>query len=106
MIDAAFQIAPEPVARWCSLIGDVNPIHIDQSVARTFGFSATVVPGSLTSALLLAEIDRRGHGTPSVRVRLRRWTHVGEPLQYHWSDARLQLLGADGRERAVATLGG
>ena len=59
--------------RWVRLVGDDNPVHVDDEYARGLGLSGPIVPGALLAALAegLAALTRAADGARAVALNMR-----------------------------------
>ncbi len=48
------------VRAWCDLVGDRNPLHLDDEWAAASAFGHTIVPGHLLAALVADDLARAG----------------------------------------------
>jgi len=64
------RVGPEDIRLFTEISGDRNPIHYDESAARTSRFGEIVVQGGVTSAILNAVVaeDLPGPGTVFLHV--------------------------------------
>ncbi|HVA81140.1 MAG TPA: MaoC/PaaZ C-terminal domain-containing protein [Candidatus Binataceae bacterium] len=70
LFSVAQQIDPDQTVRYAAASGDLNPIHVDENVARMAGLPGIIVHGLCTMAFTAkAAIDKLCGGDP---VRLRR----------------------------------
>ncbi len=46
------EVTPQMMEQFCSITGDINPLHCDQAYAARFGHPDTVCYGMLTAAFL------------------------------------------------------
>ncbi len=56
-------VTDDHLARGAELIGDFNPLHVDEAYARTTRFGGRVLHGVLTSALMSAPFGNLAAGT-------------------------------------------
>lgn len=54
LAQASTEIAPDLPERYARASGDLNPLHLDDAIARAFGFPGVIVHGMATVALSLA----------------------------------------------------
>ena len=60
---ATFAVTPEHLDRGAELIGDFNPLHVDEEFARRTPFGGRILHGVLTSALMSAPFGNLVAGT-------------------------------------------
>jgi acyl dehydratase len=60
---ATVAITEEHLARGAALIGDFNPLHVDEAFARASPFGGRILHGVLTSALISAPFGNLVAGT-------------------------------------------
>ena len=55
-------VEQEQIAAYASAAGDPNPIHVDEELARAFGFPTTIAHGMLSMAILAECVARWAGG--------------------------------------------
>ena len=60
---ATFAVTPDLLDRGAELIGDFNPLHVDEEFARRTPFGGRILHGVLTSALMSAPFGNLVAGT-------------------------------------------
>lgn len=66
-------IDPVLTERWVRLVGDDNPVHVDEGYARELGLSGPIVPGALLAALAedVAAATSVAQGARAVALNMR-----------------------------------
>lgn len=86
------QVPADVGQQWASVSGDYQAIHLDDAVARSYGFERTVAHGAYTLAVALRTVvTHAGGGDPrrvrSVRCSFGRPLYPGDKMTVHLSSA-------------------
>jgi len=92
LVDAA------TVRTWCDLVGDRNPLHLDDGWAAASPFGRTIVPGHLLAALVADDLAAAGSPV-AVSLGFRAPVPVGADVEVH-ADAGVARLSVPGAGRA------
>ena len=98
------RISQEDVTAFAQLIGDTNPLHLDQDYAAGTRFNGKIIPGSLTASYVAAIFGTLLPGPGAIYIaqslNFRRPVRIGDEVV---STARVLELLTPGEERAILT---
>lgn len=84
-----FYLGPEQVRAFADLVGDHNPVHLDEEFARTTKYGQPICHGMLVASLISGcLVEAFGQGTIYVEqaIRFRRPVPVGSTLRVQLGD--------------------
>jgi len=61
-----FKFSQSQVVKFCSLIGDLNPIHLDEDFAKKTRFKKTILPGFLSGSIFSKTLGMKFPGTGTI----------------------------------------
>lgn len=93
-------ITSDDVARFADIVGDHNPIHLDEDAARASRFGARIAHGSLTAALVSAVLGTELPGPGTIfleqQVRFTKPVYIGDTVT-----ARAEVIDWDEQRRRM-----
>lgn len=98
-------VRPVQMVRYAAAVDDFNPVHFDDTFARSSGLPGVIVQGPLTVALAVDAIVAQT-GLTSLRAldaRLRAPVFPGEELSVVPTDSGAEVRKADGTVAATLT---
>ena len=82
-------VTTETITRGAELIGDFNPLHVDETFAKASLYKDRVLHGVLTSSIMTAPVGNSFHGTTIAytehNCRLIRPVYAGDTLNTVWT---------------------
>lgn len=99
-------LSREQIAAYADVVGDHNPIHLDDAAAQRAGLPSVIAHGPLTVALAIdAVVEQLGAGgLRSARARLQAPVFPGDVLTVAPTDTGVELRKADGSVAAAIVL--
>lgn len=96
----------EQIAAYADVVGDHNPIHLDEAAAKAAGLPSVIAHGPLTVALALdAVVEQLGaSGLRAARARLSAPVFPGDVLTVVPTEKGVEVRKDDGTVAAVVTL--
>lgn len=94
------------IAAYADVVGDHNPVHLDEEFAKRAGLPSVIAHGPLTIALALdAVVEQLGpDALRSARARLSAPVFPGEPLTVVPIEQGVEVRKADGTVAATVVL--
>lgn len=95
------------VARYAGVVGDFNPVHVDEVFARSIGLPSVIAHGPLTATLALdAIVGQVGRDRiQSLSIRLKAPYLPGQELVVVPLGETIELRSGSGTVLATATVG-
>lgn len=84
-----YTFEPELVRKFCELVDDYAPVHIDKDHAKAMGYDGTIVHGLFVTSNISGILGNHLPGSKSVinsiNVKMLKPVYVGETVNYHVS---------------------
>jgi acyl dehydratase len=94
------------IARYACVVGDFNPMHVDEDFARSTGMPSVIAHGPLSAALVLDRLVAQV-GVERIRgvdVRLRAPVFPGDSLEIRPTDDGCEVVKSDGTIAMTMTI--
>jgi len=98
--EIARAVTADDVAQFADIVGDHNPIHLDEHVARESQFGARIAHGSLTAALVSSVLGTKLPGPGTIfleqQSRFTAPVYIGDTVT-----ARVEVVDWDAEKRRM-----
>jgi hypothetical protein len=100
-LPTSFVVSTDESARFCSFIGDNNPIHTSREAAARAGLTAPTIPGTLLAALLITLAKSADPLLDRFALKFRSWVPTDQAFEISLQETDRWAIISNGNVAAI-----